>query len=152
MKRVRNKNKQLGKSILDAKDPNTSLQCLAAVNYYSIGQQTVVLWLATTVNPPPIDSIHVTWRNLGLATYLLCMLVKQQTIFSTDDTLSGCTLCLQASRRRDNPVRQFYFKLGFQCHDLDDNGISLLHISFRLTVGKYLGGTQKRGSVPLSVA
>jgi len=136
MKRVRNKNKQLGKSILDAKDPNTSLQCLAAVNYYSIGQQTVVLWLATTVNAPPIDSIHVTWRNLGLATYLLCMLVKQQTIFSTDDTLSGCTLCLQASRRRDNPVRQFYFKLGFQCHDLDDNGIDLLHYSFQMAVAQ----------------
>ena len=60
LKRNRGKNKQVCKSILDVKDPS-SLHCLAAVNYYQVGTETVVLWLSTTLEEPPVDSIHVTW-------------------------------------------------------------------------------------------
>ena len=51
---------QVRKSILDVKD-SSSLHCLAAVNYYQVGDKTVVLWLSTTLEEPPVDSIHVTW-------------------------------------------------------------------------------------------
>jgi hypothetical protein len=67
MKRQRGNNKkdQVCKSILDVKEPS-SLHCLAAVNYHQVGQKTVVLWLSTTLEEPPIDSIqHVTWRGKG---------------------------------------------------------------------------------------
>jgi hypothetical protein len=107
------------KSILDVKD-TTSLHCLAAVNYVPIGATTVVLWLATTLIPPPIESANVTWRNLGLATYLLCMLVKQHT--KEDWAIKGSKLYLQASLQRGNPAGRFYSKLGFQRYDYDDNG------------------------------
>jgi hypothetical protein len=99
------------KSILDVKD-TTSLHCLAAVNYTALhGNDTVVLWLATTLKAPPIESTHVTWWNLGLASYLLCMLVKQHT--RTDWNVKYSTLYLQASHQRDNPACRFYLKLGF---------------------------------------
>jgi hypothetical protein len=132
MKRHHNK-QLLRKSILDVKDAS-SLHCLAAVNYFQVGTRTVVLWLSTTLEAPPVDSRNVTWRKLGLATYLLCMLVKQHTGFCTGGTLSVSLLSLQASRLRDNPVHRFYFKLGFQCHDLEDNGLSLLHYAFQIAV------------------
>jgi hypothetical protein len=59
MKRHR-KNKHLRKSILDVKD-TSSLHCLAAVNYFQVGTNTQVLWLSTTLEEPPVDSMHVTW-------------------------------------------------------------------------------------------
>jgi GNAT superfamily N-acetyltransferase len=121
------------KSIFDVKD-HTSLHCLAAVNYTRPlqGNDTVVLWLATTLKAPPKESTHVTWRNLGLASYLLCMLVKQHTVNDWD--WKYCALYLQASRQRDNPARRFYLKMGFQCHDYDDNGYEKLPYQFRLQV------------------
>ena len=60
-KRMHPKQELAGKSILDVKDPSSSLQCLAAVNYHSIGRNTMVLWLATTIKAPPVDSINVKW-------------------------------------------------------------------------------------------
>jgi len=121
------------KSIFDVKD-HTSLHCLAAVNYTRPlqGNDTVVLWLATTLKAPPIESTHVTWWNLGLASYLLCMLVKQHTVNDWD--WKYCALYLQASRQRDNPARRFYLKMGFQCHDHKDNGYEKLPYQFRLQV------------------
>jgi hypothetical protein len=98
LKRNRGKNKQVRKSILDVKDPS-SLHCLAAVNYYQVGDKTHVLWLSTTRKKPPVDSIHVTWRGKGLATYLLCMLVKQHTAFGRA-SLADSVISLQASQNR----------------------------------------------------
>ncbi|MCK7580961.1 MAG: hypothetical protein MZV65_38675 [Chromatiales bacterium] len=45
------------KSILDAKD-STTIKCLAAVNYFRQHMHTQVLWLATTLEEPPTESIH----------------------------------------------------------------------------------------------
>jgi hypothetical protein len=62
------------------------------------------------------------------------MLVKEHTAFSHSDTLTDSVLSLQVSCLRDNPAYRFYFKLGFQCHDLEDNGLSLLHHAFQMAV------------------
>jgi hypothetical protein len=124
------------KSILDVKD-SSSLHCLAAAVYFRDVTHTQVLWLATTLEAPPPESMHVTWRKCGLATYLLCMLVKQHTgILSNMD---HSVLSLQASSERKNPVRNFYLKLGFICHDeyLDDNGLSKTSKGFQEQVKKY---------------
>jgi hypothetical protein len=48
------------KSILDAKD-STTIKCLAAVNYFRQHLHTQVLWLATTIEEPPTESIHFMW-------------------------------------------------------------------------------------------
>ena len=54
-KHTSTKKDQVCKSILDVKD-TSSLHCLAAVNYFTIGQKTVVLWLATTLEKPPVTA------------------------------------------------------------------------------------------------
>ena len=101
------KNKHnLRKSILDVKDAS-SLHCLAAVNYYQVGTRTVVLWLSTTLEAPPVHSRNVTWQKLGLATYLLCMLVKQHTGFCTG---GPCQIVLCLCRL---PVREILLRAGF---------------------------------------
>ena len=43
----------------------SAVHCLSAVNYFREGTHTHVLWLATTVKAPPINSIHVMWRQRG---------------------------------------------------------------------------------------
>jgi hypothetical protein len=50
------KNKKHHRSMFDMKD-TSQLQCLAAVNYFRDGTQTQVLWLATTLEAPPIESM-----------------------------------------------------------------------------------------------
>ena len=92
-----------------------------------------MLWLATTLVQPPKESIHVTWRNKGLATYLLSILVKQHTGIG-DGSLDQSLISLQASMDRKNPARRFYLNLGFTDHDLPDNGLSLTSPSFQRTV------------------
>jgi hypothetical protein len=49
----------------------TSFRCLCALNYFrDTGQHTQVLWLATTLEEPPVASIHTIWRKFGsLPTY-----------------------------------------------------------------------------------
>ena len=112
LKRNHKKQDGIHKSILDVKE-TTSLQCLAVVNYFQIGETTVVLWLATTLKAPPVESRNVMWQNLGLATYLLCMLVKQHTTFTKPDgTQFASVLSLQASCQRDNPVHRVLFQAG----------------------------------------
>jgi hypothetical protein len=59
-KKKKSHNKKHRRSIFDMKD-TSQLQCLAAVNYFRDGTQTQVLWLATTLEAPPIESIHVMW-------------------------------------------------------------------------------------------
>ena len=95
-----------------------------------------MLWLATTLEAPPVDSIHVVWQKHGLATYLLCMLVKQHTGFASN--MDESVLSLQASSERTNPVRNFYLKLGFICHDeyINDNGLSKTSKGFQEEVRK----------------
>ena len=132
LKKKKNKNQR--KSILDVKD-TSKLHCLAAVNYFQDGTHTQVLWLATTPEAPPVDSIHVTWRKLGLSTFLMCMLVKQHTGIGT---IQHSILSLQASRQRNNPVRSFYLKLGFSCHNkFEDNGLSHTSKGFQEAVLKF---------------
>ena len=70
-----------------------------------------MLWLATTLVEPPEESIHVTWRKCGLATYLLSILVKQHTGIG-DGSLENSIISMQASMDRQNPVRRFYLNLG----------------------------------------
>jgi hypothetical protein len=113
---------------------DATLHCIAAVNYLADGTHTQVLFLGTTLDKPPVDSIHVTWQHLGLATYLLCMLVKQHT---RNNTIQHSILSLQASRQRDNPVRHFYLKLGFSCYEKEDNGLSLTSAGFREALTKF---------------
>jgi hypothetical protein len=54
------KMQNFSKSLLDVRD-RSSIHCLAAVNYFQDGSHTQVLWLATTLEAPPMDSIHVMW-------------------------------------------------------------------------------------------
>jgi hypothetical protein len=125
--------KNTGKSIFDVKDLST-VHCLAAVNYFREGTHTQVLWLATTLQEPPINSIHVTWRHRGLSTYLLCMLVKQHTGIGTG-CLDRSVLSLQASRLKRMEARRFYVRLGFICHDeYNDNGLSQTSAGFQAAV------------------
>jgi hypothetical protein len=132
LKKRKNKNKR--KSICDVKD-NSSLHCIAAVNYLADGTHTQVLFLATTFEEPPVNSIHVTWQQLGLATYLLCMLVKQHT---RNSTIQHSILSLQASPQRNNPARSFYLKLGFSCYnELEDNGLSRTSAGFQEAVQRF---------------
>jgi hypothetical protein len=131
-KKKKRKGKQLPKtykSILDRDDTS----CLAVVNFFRDGQQTQVLWIATTPFEPPIQSIHYKWRQIGLATYLLAILVKQHTGIG-DGNLNDSIICLQASSDRTDPVRSFYLKVGFTSYDLDDNGLSETSPAFQSAV------------------
>ena len=123
------RDKVKNKSIFDYKDTS----CLASVTYFRHGQQTQLLWLATTLQKPPIQSVHAVWRKMGLGTYLVCLLIKQHQGIPPG-SLEDSVLCLQASTERTNPSRSFYLKLGFICHDLEDNGLSLTSEEFKKTV------------------
>jgi hypothetical protein len=57
---VKRKPRRHRKSILDVKDTSL-LHCLAAANYFQDGTHTQVIWLSTTLEAPPVDSIHVIW-------------------------------------------------------------------------------------------
>lgn len=56
-KKNKNKPKNQGKSIFDLKDISSRIHCLAAVNYFQDNTYTQVLWLSTTLEAPPIDSL-----------------------------------------------------------------------------------------------
>ena len=79
--------------------------CLSAVNYCRHEQNTVILWLATTRAKPFEDSINTTWRRNGLATYLLCMLIKQHTSYGTN--MDHSVLCLQATAEEPKVCRYY---------------------------------------------
>jgi hypothetical protein len=111
---------------------NDDTQCLAAVNYFRSGQDTVVLWLGTMLNKPPIESAHVTWRKCGFATYLLCLLIKQHTGILADMTNS--VLSIQASLTGSKEACRFYQWLGFSRYILDDNGLSQTSHQFQSAV------------------
>jgi hypothetical protein len=98
------------------------VHCLCAVNYCRHEQHTVVLWLASTRKPPLRASIHCTWRNNGLATYLLCLLIKQHTGVAAN--MDQSILSLQASASNYESAFRFYKKVGFSRHDYADNGLS----------------------------
>jgi hypothetical protein len=82
-----------------------------------------------------VDSILVTWWNLGLATYLLCMLVKQHTGYGN---LADSVISMQSSQNRNDSACSFYLSLGFWVHDeyVHDNGLSLTDPAFQGAVGK----------------
>ena len=54
--------------------------CLSATVYFCSGHHTQVLWLATTLDEPPVGSQHITWCKKGLASFLLCLLIKQHSV------------------------------------------------------------------------
>jgi hypothetical protein len=94
------------------------------------------LWLATTLEAPPVASIHSIWQRHWLATYLLFILIKQHTGIGTR-TLDHSTLSLQASSQKTNPTRNFYMSLGFLSHDSNDNGLSMTSQEFQEKVKQY---------------
>jgi hypothetical protein len=84
----------------------------------------------------------VVWQKLGLATYLLCMLVKQHTCNNMDDSV----LSLQAFLQRGSLVCRYYMSLGFISQNCDgDNGLSLTspHFQKEVVEHKYLWVTAK---------
>jgi hypothetical protein len=120
-------------SIFHANGAN-KVHCLCAVNYCRHGQHTVVLWLASTRKPPFRASIHCTWRNNGLATYLLCMLIKQLTGVAAN--MDQSILSLQASPSNYESALRFYKKVGFSQHIDPDNGLSQTSKHFQKEVMK----------------
>jgi len=121
-KQERRKKKTRQSSLDDASTITDQHYCLAAVNYFRKDQDTVVLWLATTLDEPPVQSIHVTWRNCGFATYLLCLLIKQHTGIA--DNMTKSVLTAQASLTDEMSSCHFYQCLGFKRYILEDNGLS----------------------------
>jgi hypothetical protein len=71
-----------------------------------------------------------------LATYLLCILLKQHTGYGTPGNLDHSLLSLQASSLRTSAERHFYLRLGFIPHDDDENGLSITGNDFQLQVKK----------------
>jgi hypothetical protein len=89
------------------------VSCLAAVVYYgSENNYSHILWLGTTVDPPPIESKHSSWRSIGLASFLVAVLVKQQLCHAHDGVQVQSTVTVQASAAQKKAV-SFYKKLGF---------------------------------------
>ena len=74
---------------------SSDVHCLAAVTYCTDKQHSVLLWLATTNENAPKESVHHKWGNLGLSTYLLCMVIKQHT--ATDSSIEHSVLSIQVS-------------------------------------------------------
>jgi hypothetical protein len=66
------------------------------------------------------------------------MLVKQHTGTGTA-TLHHSVLSLQASHHRRKPVRSFYLRLGFMCHEeyIEDCSLSQTSIGFQKEVQKF---------------
>jgi hypothetical protein len=71
---------------------NEEVHCLAAVNYFRHQQFTQVIYVATSLEEPPKQSKLTTWRRNGLATYLICMLLKQHTYADNHEAASVPTL------------------------------------------------------------
>jgi hypothetical protein len=115
-------------------NPANKVHCLCGVNYCRHGQHTVVLWLASTRKQPFRASIHCTWRNNGLATYLLCLLIKQHTGVAAN--MDQSILSLQASASNYESALRFYKKVGFSQHMYEDNGLSRTSKHFRKEVKK----------------
>ena len=108
---------------------------MAAINYHREETHSQVLWLSTTREAPPADSSNVIWRKMGLATYLLCMLIKQHTGIGTG-TMDRSCLSLQASIDKTEDASNFYVKLGFVRVDDSDNGLTQTSPGFREVVKK----------------
>jgi hypothetical protein len=92
-KKKQGKKKQLkARTIFDYQ----GVSCVCALNFFrDTGQHIQVLWLATTLEaPPPVASIYSIWQRHQLATYLLCILIKQHTGIGAG-TLDHSTLSLQ---------------------------------------------------------
>ena len=120
------------KSIFDL-NGSSLLQCLAVVVYFREETHTQVLWLSTTLEAPPKDSSHVIWRKMGLATYLLCMLVKQHTGIG-DGTMDRSCLSVQVSMDDKEEAGNFYIKLGFLRVNESFNGLSKTSTGFQEAV------------------
>ena len=98
---------------------------------------------------PPPQSIHVTWRKCGFATYLLCLLIKQHTGVATDMTKS--VLLIQASLKENNYSCRFYQCLGFHQYILEDNGFSHTSDAFKIEVTKTPQLWFSSSSVPMAL-
>jgi hypothetical protein len=94
------------------------------------------LWLVTTLEAPPVPSIHSIWQRHWLAIYLLCILIKWHTGIGTG-TLDHSTLSLQASSQKTNPTHKFYVSLGFPSRDSNDNRLSMTSQEFQEKVKQY---------------
>jgi hypothetical protein len=105
---------------------------LAAVTYYTDlnNQDSVLLRLATTNEDAPRESIHVKWCNLGLSTYLLCMLLKQHT--GRENSMDNSVLSVQVSTDpAELHASRFFQRLGFKKLMEEDNGLAMTPKAFQ---------------------
>ena len=106
-----------------------NVSCLSAMVYYG-GENNFchILWLGTTLDPPPIDSKHSSWRSVGLASFLVAVLVKKHLCQASEKGQS--TITVQASANQKQAV-SFYRNLGFMDITSPYGGVpSLLPSSF----------------------
>jgi hypothetical protein len=133
--RQRRPRKSCFKSIFNVNGSSFS-KCLAVINYYQEETHTQVLWLSATLESPPTESSNVmSWRKMGLATYLLCMLIKQHTGIGNGAMDCSC-LSLQASMDSTEEAGNFYVKLGFIRIDESENGLTKMSSGFQEVVKK----------------
>jgi hypothetical protein len=133
------KDNDAGPSIFDsleshdhARSKSGDVHCLAAVTYYTdmTMQDTVLLRLATTNVDAPRESVHVKWRNLGLSTYLLCMLLKQHT--GRENSMDNSVLSVQVSTDpAELHASRFFQWLGFKKLMEEDNGLAMTPKAFQ---------------------
>ena len=70
--------------LFNASSKSSDVHCLSAVTYYPDNSHSVIIWLATTNENAPTDSVHFKWWNLELLTYLFCMVLKQHAWYEND--------------------------------------------------------------------
>lgn len=92
---------------------------------------TQILWLGTTAEAPPATSTHVSWCSLGLASFLVAVLVKQHFCQRPEDAQTESVIGVQAVQSSKQAI-SFYKKLGFLDITLQtaDCGFSLLPDKF----------------------
>ena len=98
--------------LFDASSKSSDVHCLSAVTYYPDNSHSVIIWLATTNENAPTDSVHFKWRNLGLLTYLFCMVLKQHTQYEND--MDKSVISVQVPIDPSKVYLSWYFQwLGF---------------------------------------
>jgi hypothetical protein len=115
--------------------PMVPIKYIAYVLIIIVVMGSILLCCGLLPPEPPFRAcIHCTWRNNGLATYLLCMLIKQHTGVTAN--IDQSILSLQASPLNYETALHFYKKVGFSQHIDPDNGLSQTSKHFQKEVMK----------------
>ena len=130
------KDSNTGQGLFDSASKSNSAHCLSAVMFFSDKQHSVMLWLATTNENAPTESIHFKWHNLGLSTYLLCMVLKQHTGYSNDMENSVISVQVPTHPAKLDVSRYFQW-LGFLRLLEADNGLALTPDRFQQALEDY---------------